>query len=89
MIPAPSKSLVPILRDLALPLVAAWGLTVAGPMAGGDEPPPLATIIEDRPADPGPAGRVDPSRPARLSAEDRERLFEQLVEGTARGTKAV
>jgi serine protease Do len=85
MIPAPPKSPFPLLRDptqtlaltLALTMVVTWG--VAGPagIAGADEPPPL-TPIEDRSVDRGPAGRVDPSRPARLSAADRERLYEQL-----------
>ncbi len=79
MIPAPPKSLTSHLRELALPAALVWAVTVAAGTAGADEPPPLATIIEDRPADLGPAGRVDPSRPARLSAEDRERLFEQLT----------
>ena len=78
MIPAPPKSLLSLPRDLALPVALVWAVTGVGGTAGADEPPPLATIVEDRPADRGPEGRVDPSRPARLSAEDRERLFEQV-----------
>ena len=77
MIPASPQRPCLLLRDLALPALLAWALTGPVGSAGGDEPPPLAPIGE-RSVDRGPEGRVDPSRPARLSASERERLYEQL-----------
>jgi len=83
----PLKSWRLVVLASALPAL----LVVGAPLAWSDEPPQLAPItgggVVDRPATlrdadsrvaPDAAGRVDPTRPTRLSDAERDRLYSQV-----------